>query len=77
MWLLGIEEVMFFNLRDVVFLVLGISDESWKRAEGYNVVWIELKGLGEIDKELLDTPGLPLKHHHRQTLRTIDSLARH
>ena len=33
-------------------------------------------GLVEMGKELLDTTGLVLQHHHRQTLGTIYSLSR-
>ena len=77
MRLLGIEEEIFFNLRDVFILVVGTSDESRQRDEGETDIWIEWMGLIEIGNELIDTKGLVLQHHQRQTLCTIDSLARH
>ena len=76
MWLVAIEEEIFFNLRDVFILVVRISDESRQRGEGDNNIWIEL-GRVEMGKEVLDTTGLVLQQHHRQTLRTIQTLALH
>ena len=77
MRLVGIEEEIFFNLRDVFILVVGISDESRQRGEGDNYIWVEWTGLVEMGSELLDTTGFALQHHQLQTLRTIHSLARH
>ena len=34
MWLVGIEEEIFFKLRDVFVLVVGDSDETRERGEG-------------------------------------------
>ena len=75
MRLVWIEEEIFFNLTDVFFLVVGISDESRQRGERDNGIWIECTGLVEMDKELLDTIGLVL--HHHQSVRTIHSLTPH
>ena len=76
MWLVVIEEEIFFNWRDVFILVVRISDESRQRGEGDNNIWIEL-GRVEMGKEVLDTTGLVLQQHQRQTLRTIHTLALH
>ena len=75
MCLVGIEDEICFNLGDVFVLVVGVSDESREGSEGENDIWIEWMGLVEMGKELLDTTGLVLQHHHRETLRTIDSVA--
>ena len=77
MWLVGIEKEIFFLLGDVFVLVVGVSDESRQRSEWDNYIWSEWARLVEMGKELLDTTGLVLQHHHRQTLGTIYSLAQH
>ena len=52
MLLIGIEEDIFFNLRNVFFLVVGISDESRQRGEVDNDIWIEETGHVEMCKKL-------------------------
>ena len=72
MCLVGIDEEILFQLGDVFVLVVGVSGESRQRGEGDNDIWM---GLVEMGKELVDTIGLALPHHH--SLRTIRTLTRH
>ena len=76
MWVYRIEEVIFFKVSDVFNLIVRICDESRQAGEGDSDICIEMP-LGQICQELLDTPGLFLNNHHRQTLRTIQPLALH
>ena len=77
MWLFGIVEQIFLNLRDVSLLVIGISNESFQRCEGDNDSWVERMGRVELGSQQLHTTGLVHPNHHRQTLRTILTVARH
>ena len=64
MWLVGIEEEIFFHLADVFVIVVDVSYESRQRGEGDYDIRSEWTGLVEMGKELLDRMFMLLQHHH-------------
>ena len=69
MWLVGVEEEIFFHLGDVFVVDVGVFDESRERGEWDNNISIESTGPVEMGKEPLDTISLALRH--RQSIRTL------